>query len=52
MRFRFGVMVWNVWKITVIATDAVKVPPVALAYLMSLNGQTVGGQGKVFAVTE
>lgn len=52
MRFRFGVMMFGFWKITVIATDTVKVPPVALAYLMSLNGQTVGGQGKVFAVTE
>ncbi len=52
MRFRFGVKLWNVWKITVIAMPADKVPNAVLPYWLSLDGKTVGGQGVIFASVE
>lgn len=52
MRFRFGVKMFGFWKITVIAMPVEKVPKEALAYLMGLDGKTVGGQGVIFASVE
>ena len=52
MRFRFGIKMFGFWKITVIAMPVEKVPKEALAYLMGLDGKTVGGQGVIFASVE
>lgn len=51
MKFRFGVMVFGFWKITIIAKPVGQVPLPVQAYLLPLNGTGSNG-GKIFAVVE
>lgn len=51
MKFRFGVMVFGFWKITLIAKPVEQVPQPVLMYLMPLDGTGSNG-GKIFAVVE